>query len=127
MITNGDGKMKDVTLPYLFEEEVKALIRSGVYSSTSDAVKDAFRFLFENKPMLRNTAAVKLYKEGKVTIGRAAEIVGVTTIEFKDMLADRGIVREISPILLGIYLLSTGKISGRINFFSGVFGFKYWI
>ena len=82
--------MEEITLPYLFEEEVKALVRSGVYSSTSDAVRDAFRFLFENKPMLRNTAAIELYKEGKVSIGRAAEIAGVTTIEFKDMLADRG-------------------------------------
>jgi len=35
------------------------------------------------------------YREGKASIGRAAEIAGVTTIEFKDMLADRGIVREI--------------------------------
>ena len=88
--------MEEITLPYLFEEEVKALIRRGVYSSKSDAIRDAFRFLFENKPMLRNTAAIELYRENKVSIRRAAEIAGVTTIEFKDMLADRGIVREIS-------------------------------
>ena len=54
----------EITLPYLFEKEVKALIRGGIYSSKSDAVRDAFRFLFENKPMLRNTAAIELYKQG---------------------------------------------------------------
>lgn len=86
----------ELTLPYLFEREVEALVRGGVYPSKSDAVRDAFRFLFENKPMLRNTAAIELYRQGAVSIGKAAEIAGVTTIEFKDMLADRGIVRELS-------------------------------
>ena len=48
------------------------------------------------KPDLRIAAAIELYKEGEVSLGKAAEIAGVTTIEFKDILADRGIRREVS-------------------------------
>jgi predicted HTH domain antitoxin len=37
---------------------------------------------------------IELYLKGNVSIGRASELAGMTTIEFKDVLAGRGIVRE---------------------------------
>jgi predicted HTH domain antitoxin len=36
-------------------------------------------------------AAIQLFREGKVTLGRAAEIAGLTRWEFDTLLADRGI------------------------------------
>jgi len=71
------------------------LIEYGYYARIDDAIKDAFRTLLNAKPDLRVAAAVELYKEGEVSLGKAAEIAGVTTIEFKDILADRGIKREV--------------------------------
>lgn len=82
-------------LPAIIENEIRALIKYGYYGSVDEAVKDAFRTLLNAKPDLRTVAAVELYKEGKVSLGKAAEIAGVTTIEFKDILADRGIRREV--------------------------------
>ena len=82
-------------LPTIIEKEIRALIKSGYYGSVDEAVKDAFRTLLNAKPDLRTVAAVELYKEGEVSLGKAAEIAGVTTIEFKDILADRGIRREV--------------------------------
>ena len=84
-----------LALPTIIEKEIKALIKSGYYGSVDEAVKDAFRTLLNVKPDLRTVAAVELYKEGEVSLGKAAEIAGVTTIEFKDILADRGIRREV--------------------------------
>jgi predicted HTH domain antitoxin len=84
-----------LALPTIIEKEIKALIKSGYYGSVDEAVKDAFRTLLNAKPDLRTVAAVELYKEGEVSLGKAAEIAGVTTIEFKDILADRGIRREV--------------------------------
>jgi hypothetical protein len=43
----------------------------------------------------RVEAAVQLYKEGQVTLGRAAEIAGLTRWEFRDLLADRGVMVEV--------------------------------
>ena len=40
--------------------------------------------------------AVELFNEGKVSLGRAAEIAEVSTIEFKKILADRKIMRNIN-------------------------------
>ena len=83
-------------LPKIIEKEIRALIKYGYYGSIDEAVKDAFRTLLNAKPELRIAAAVELYKEEEVSLGKAAEIAGVTTIEFKDILADRGIRREVS-------------------------------
>ncbi len=82
-------------LPAIIEKEIRALVKSGYYGSFDEAVKDAFRTLLNVKPDLRTVAAVELYKEEEVSLGKAAEIAGVTTIEFKDILADRGIRREV--------------------------------
>ena len=83
-------------LPTIIEKEMRALIKYGYYASIDEAVKDAFRTLLNAKPNLKTIAAIELYKEGTVSIGKAAEIAGVTTVEFKDILADRGIMREVS-------------------------------
>ena len=89
-------KMAEIfALPAIIENEIRALIKYGYYGSVDEAVKDAFRTLLNAKPDLRTVAAVELYKEGEVSLGKAAEIAGVTTIEFKDILADRGIRREV--------------------------------
>lgn len=82
-------------LPAIIEKELRALIKHGYYTSIDEAVKDAFRTLLNAKPDLKTVAAIELYKDGTVSLGKAAEIVGVTTIEFKDILADRGIRREV--------------------------------
>ena len=38
---------------------------------------------------------VKVYKNKKASLAKSAEIAGLTTIEFKEVLADRGVKREI--------------------------------
>jgi predicted HTH domain antitoxin len=45
-------------------------------------------------------AAIQLFREGEVTLGRAAEIAGLTRWEFDTLLADRGIDRgmECDPV-----------------------------
>ena len=86
---------KIFALPTIIEKEIRALIKYGYYASINEAVKDAFRTLLNAKPDLRTIVAVELYKEGEISLGKAAEIAKVTKIEFKDILADRGIRREV--------------------------------
>jgi predicted HTH domain antitoxin len=77
------------------KKEVDALVRSGHYSSKSDVVKDALRYMFDNKSNVRIAAAVELYKEGEVSLGKAAEIASVSLVEFKEILASRGYKRTL--------------------------------
>jgi predicted HTH domain antitoxin len=87
--------MNAIAIPLAYHDEIDALIKSGHYLNTNDFIKDAIRSLFEYKPVMKIDAAIELYKEGKVSLGKAAEIAGMNTIQFKEMLGNRGIIREI--------------------------------
>ena len=84
-----------VYLPEIMETKIRALVKAGVYPDESGVVKDALLDLFENRADLRTATAVELYIEGEVSLSKAANIAGVTTVEFKDILAKKGVVREI--------------------------------
>jgi len=78
--------------------EIEALVKAGQYTSKSDVAKDALRCLFQHNPALKINAAIQLYKENKVSIGRAAEIAHINTIDFKEILIDRGITINQPPL-----------------------------
>ncbi|MEM3117596.1 MAG: UPF0175 family protein [Nitrososphaerales archaeon] len=82
-------------LPELVKKEIDALVRAGYYSSKSDVVKDALRIFLNSRKNLRIAAAVELYKEGEVSLGKAAEIADMGVTEFKDRLKDLGITRVV--------------------------------
>ncbi len=75
-------------------EEFDILVKKGYYPSKSDLVRDAFRALLNTKADLRISLAIVLYLKEKVSLARAAELAGMTTIEFKEVMAGRGIVRR---------------------------------
>jgi predicted HTH domain antitoxin len=78
------------------ELELNALVKAGIFRSKTEAVKEALRLLFATRPQLSVEAALQLYREGEVTLGRAAKIAGVTRWEFETLLADRGIERSVT-------------------------------
>ncbi|MCZ7391780.1 MAG: UPF0175 family protein [Candidatus Methanoperedens sp.] len=75
-------------------EEIDILVKKGYYPSRSDLLKDAFRTLLNTKAELKISLAIELYLKEKVSLAKAAELAGMTTIEFKEVLAGRGIIRE---------------------------------
>lgn len=75
-------------------EEFDILVKKGYYPSKSDLMRDAFRALLNTKAELRVSLAIELYLKEKVSLARAAELAGMTTIEFKEVIAGRGIVRK---------------------------------
>lgn len=83
------------SIPKIFEDEIEAVVDAGYYSSKSDVVRDALRLLFDTKTNLKLSAAIEMYRKGKVTVGKAAEIAGMSSISFKEILNDRGIVIEV--------------------------------
>jgi predicted HTH domain antitoxin len=78
------------------ELELNALVKAGIFRSKAEGVKEALRLLFATRPQLSVEAAIQLYREGDVTLGRAAEIAGITRWEFETLLMDRGIARSVT-------------------------------
>lgn len=86
--------MEAVDIPENISEEFDILVKKGYYPSKSDLLKDAFRTLLNTKAELRVSLAIELYIKGSISIARAAELSGLTTIEFKEVMAGRGIIRK---------------------------------
>ena len=62
----------------------------------SAPLRESFRLeLSRCCSQLRLEAAIQLFKDEVVTLGRAAELAGLTRWEFEAILADRGIERMV--------------------------------
>jgi predicted HTH domain antitoxin len=81
-------------LPTIIQEEINAIIKQGYYKDESDLIRDAVRMLINTRSELKIASAIGLYQKKKVSLAKAAQLAGMTTIEFKDILVSRGIVRE---------------------------------
>lgn len=80
-----------VTLP----DEVAALVDGAVESGQFDSDQALFRAAveeyFDRHDEDRVEAAVQLYADERVSMGRAAEMVGVFQTQMEEIVADRGV------------------------------------
>lgn len=75
----------------VLEKEMDAVVRAGVFRSREEAVGEAVNLLFAVRPSVRLEAAIELFREGEVSLSRAAEMAGTDFITFRGLLADRGV------------------------------------
>ncbi len=68
------------------------------YPDKKEVMKDALRALLRAKPELKKEVAVELFRNGTVSLSRAAEIYGSNVEDFKELLKERGIKIEIPHI-----------------------------
>jgi predicted HTH domain antitoxin len=84
----------DAALPEV-DQELSAVVRAGCFASEEDAVREAVQTMFAVRPQLRTEAAIRRYLDGEITLGRAAELAGMTRWRFQEMLVQRGMRIEI--------------------------------
>jgi len=82
----------------LLESELESLVRIGSYYSRDEVISDAVRNLLISRADLRLNIAIDLFRRGHVSLGQASEKAGVGIIEFKDILAKRGILWEVGNL-----------------------------
>jgi predicted HTH domain antitoxin len=90
--------MKKKLYKDILESELESLIRIGSYDSRDEVIRDAIRNLLISRSDLRLNIAIDLFKKGEVSLGQASEKAGVGIIEFKDILAKKGILREVGSL-----------------------------
>ena len=76
-------------------EEIAAVVRAGCFPSEEDAMREAVQTLLAVNPHLRREAAIRRYLDEEITLGRAAELAGMTRWRFRELLVQRGIPLEI--------------------------------
>ena len=71
------------------DEEIGILVKAGSYKSKADLLREAFRLYKEAHPEKKLEIAIELYRAGKVSLARAAELAGTDLESFKAILASR--------------------------------------
>lgn len=79
------------TVPETLRLELGAIPKTGYYDSTSEFLRDAMRTLLYARKDLRIALASVLYKEEKISLGKAVEIADVSYEEMKKILVEKGI------------------------------------
>lgn len=79
----------------LTEKEISCIPKTGLYKTKEEFFSDALRTILSARKDLRESLACLLYKEGKVSLGKAAEIAFLSIEEFKKLLSERKIKRNL--------------------------------
>ncbi len=84
--------------PFAFaDQNIDALLRTGLYQSKDELVSEAVRNLLLNNKPLRLELALELFRADEVSLGRATEIAGLNRWAFQEALHERNIPIIVEP------------------------------
>jgi predicted HTH domain antitoxin len=72
------------------------LLERGIFESEESLMLSAYRSLLTLRPELKVELALSLYEREEISLGKAAEIAGVSREQMKDILVSRGIERRMA-------------------------------
>ncbi len=79
-------------------QRINVLVEQGIFEDEESLKNTAYQSLLTLRPELKLEIALSLYKDEEVSLGRAAEIAGLSREELKEILASRGIERNIPSL-----------------------------
>ena len=77
----------------LLDDMIEALTEAGDINP-HEMRTEALRLYMNTHPSLKLDGAIALWRNNRVSLAKAAEIVGLTVPEFKEVLAAQGFTRE---------------------------------
>lgn len=87
--------MSDAILDPLVTHGLAATVRAGTFRDEDEAMREALNTWLAVKPNVRLEVAIELFRDGTVTLNRAAEIAGLNRWQFQDLLTQRGLKSEV--------------------------------
>ncbi len=85
-------------MPTKLLDEVEVLVETGVYPNKEELLEEAIRTLLRTRPELRQAMATALYRQGRVSLARAAEIAGLDQEAFKALMQDLGVPYKVPSV-----------------------------
>lgn len=79
------------------EWEISQLVRMRLFPDEDAVLRSALRALFQSQPEVRRQMVVRAYTAGEISIGKAAEMMGVSQEEMKEILAEEGAEIHLGP------------------------------
>jgi predicted HTH domain antitoxin len=77
--------------------EIDQLVKARLFPDQQAVVRSAMRALFQVQPGVRQQMIVSAYTAGDISLGKAAELMGVSHEEMKDILVENGIEVHLGP------------------------------
>ena len=79
------------------EWEIKQLVKTKLFSDEQAVLRSALRALFHTRPEIRQQMVIRAYTAGEISLGKAAEIMGFSVEEMKDVLRENGAEIHLGP------------------------------
>jgi predicted HTH domain antitoxin len=77
--------------------EIQQLVRSGLYADSDAVLRSALHALFALHPEQKLSMICTAYRAGEISLGRAAELMGTSSEEMKDLLRQQQVSIHLGP------------------------------
>ena len=76
---------------------IEQLVKTRLFPDKDAVLRSALRALFQSQPRVRRQMVVRAYTAGEISLGKAAELMGVSHEEMKDILIENGAEIHLGP------------------------------
>ncbi len=73
------------------------LVKAGIYQSEDEVNRDGLRHLLRARPDLRIKVAIHRYQTEDISLGKAAELAGVSWEQMREILLEHDIQPRLGP------------------------------
>jgi predicted HTH domain antitoxin len=77
--------------------QVKQLVKSGIYADEQAVLRSALRALYQAHPEAKIKMVITSYESGEISLGKAANMLGVSPEEMKEILREAGYEIHFGP------------------------------
>ena len=85
------------TLPDDLHQLIEGSVDAGLFENKSDAIRHALRDFFDEHEDARLAAAIHLYANDEISLGKAARLAGVSRFEMPDILREHDVEVKLGP------------------------------
>ncbi|MBC7249195.1 MAG: UPF0175 family protein [Anaerolineae bacterium] len=77
--------------------EIDQLVKARLFPDEQAVLRSALRALFQSRPDIRRQMVIRAYTAGEISLGKAAEMLGVSHEEMKEILSESGAAIHLGP------------------------------
>lgn len=89
--------MAETTNTSKTECEITQLVRTRLFPDEDAVLRSALCALFQAQPEVRRQMVIRAYTAGEISMGKAAEMMGLSHEEMKEILTESGAKIHLGP------------------------------
>ncbi len=79
------------------EWEINQLVKAGLYADSDAVLRSALNALFVLHPEQKLQMVIAAYRTADISLGKAAELMGISSAEMQDLLRQAGVPIHLGP------------------------------